>query len=127
MYRASILDKVKMRRRLRGKFFFQPQKGKTPTKGAKQILMENTATVSFYRNMALGAGLFHCLLLIAIYADSITPLTIVSAFYYLTVLWLWFGKTVFTGNVRCVMKTVLPNLHKTIVSQKRMCKGCHGK
>ncbi|RVE51041.1 hypothetical protein evm_004332 [Chilo suppressalis] len=53
-----------------------PPKGKAPTKGAKQILMENSATVNFYRNMALGAGLFHCAFLIALYLDSITSWTI---------------------------------------------------
>ncbi|CAH2034621.1 unnamed protein product, partial [Iphiclides podalirius] len=36
-----------------------PQKGKTPTKGAKQILAENASTVLFYRNMSLGAGAFY--------------------------------------------------------------------
>ncbi|KAJ0183913.1 hypothetical protein K1T71_000336 [Dendrolimus kikuchii] len=35
------------------------QKGKAPTKGAKQILVENTATVNFYRNMALGSSVFY--------------------------------------------------------------------
>ncbi|XP_028170838.1 transmembrane protein 208 [Ostrinia nubilalis] len=53
-----------------------PPKGKAPTKGAKQILMENSATVSFYRNMAVGAGVFHVLLLICVYADSVTPFNI---------------------------------------------------
>lgn len=33
-----------------------PQKGKQGTKGAKQIVEENTATLSFYRNMALGSA-----------------------------------------------------------------------
>ncbi|XP_068618306.1 transmembrane protein 208 [Battus philenor] len=36
-----------------------PHKGKTPTKGSKQIMAENTATVLFYRNMSLGAGAFY--------------------------------------------------------------------
>lgn len=45
--------------------------------------MENTATITFYRNMALGAGLFHGLLLITLYSDSLTTLTIVSICAYL--------------------------------------------
>ncbi|XP_075228576.1 transmembrane protein 208 isoform X2 [Lycorma delicatula] len=36
-----------------------PKKGKEGTKGQKQIVEENTATVTFYRNMILGAvGIF---------------------------------------------------------------------
>ncbi|KAL0851974.1 hypothetical protein ABMA28_000251 [Loxostege sticticalis] len=58
-----------------------PPKGKAPTKGAKQILMENSATVNFYRNMALGAGLFHSVLLIVLYSDSLTPWTIFLNFF----------------------------------------------
>ncbi|XP_041986721.1 transmembrane protein 208 [Aricia agestis] len=49
-----------------------PQKGKTPTKGAKQILMENTATVSFYRNMAIAAGLTYNLLAFTLFAESLS-------------------------------------------------------
>ncbi|XP_053624252.1 transmembrane protein 208 [Plodia interpunctella] len=36
--------------------------GKAPTKGAKQILVENQATVSFYRNMGLGAVAVHAVI-----------------------------------------------------------------
>jgi len=32
-----------------------PQKGKQATKGAKQIVEENAATLSFYRNMMFGS------------------------------------------------------------------------
>ncbi|XP_026317252.1 transmembrane protein 208 [Hyposmocoma kahamanoa] len=49
-----------------------PQKGKAPTKGAKQILVENAATVNFYRNMALGAASFYAVLTAALYYDSLT-------------------------------------------------------
>ncbi|CAH0716066.1 unnamed protein product, partial [Brenthis ino] len=49
-----------------------PQKGKAPTKGAKQILTENTATVYFYRNMALGAGLFYNFVTMGFYFESIS-------------------------------------------------------
>ncbi|XP_049886303.1 transmembrane protein 208 [Pectinophora gossypiella] len=50
-----------------------PQKGKAPTKGAKQILVENTATVNFYRNMALGASSFYGIVTALLYYDSISP------------------------------------------------------
>ncbi|CAB3225890.1 unnamed protein product [Arctia plantaginis] len=49
-----------------------PQKGKAPTKGAKQILVENTATVNFYRNMALGATGFYAAVTLALYSDCLT-------------------------------------------------------
>lgn len=77
MFRATLFDKIKRSYVMKYKLIFQP-KGKAPTKGAKQILMENSATVNFYRNMALGAGLFHSVLLIVLYSDSLTPWTIVS-------------------------------------------------
>ena len=48
-----------------------PPKGKAPTKGAKQILVENTATVNFYRNMSLGAASFYGLVTF-FYYDSLT-------------------------------------------------------
>ncbi|CAK1588644.1 unnamed protein product [Parnassius mnemosyne] len=45
-----------------------PQKGKAPTRGAKQILSENGATVLFYRNMSLGAsGLYNVITFIFFY------------------------------------------------------------
>jgi len=37
-------------------FLFQPQKGKQGTKGQKQIVEENTATLNFYRNMVFIAN-----------------------------------------------------------------------
>lgn len=49
-----------------------PQKGKAPTKGAKQILVENTATVNFYRNMALGATGLYAVVTLALYTDNLT-------------------------------------------------------
>lgn len=36
-------------------WFSQPQKGKTATKGAKQIVEENAATLKFYQYMAAGS------------------------------------------------------------------------
>jgi hypothetical protein len=36
--------------------FFQPQKGKQATKGQKQIVEENAATLNFYRNMVFIAN-----------------------------------------------------------------------
>lgn len=59
-------------------FQFQPQKGKAPTKGAKQILVENAATVNFYRNMALGAAGFYAVLTVALYYDSLSAGIMVS-------------------------------------------------
>lgn len=49
-----------------------PPKGKAPTKGAKQILMENTATVNFYRNMALGATALYGAVTLTLYYDNFT-------------------------------------------------------
>lgn len=40
-----------------------PQKGKIGTKGAKQIVEENAATLSFYRNMAIGANAISLIIL----------------------------------------------------------------
>lgn len=56
----------------------QPQKGKAPTKGAKQILSENAATITFYRNMALGSTLFYGILMAILYPDEVTVWIIVS-------------------------------------------------
>ncbi|XP_045784731.1 transmembrane protein 208 isoform X2 [Maniola jurtina] len=49
-----------------------PPKGKVPTKGAKQILTENASTVSFYRNMALGAGLAYNIVTLTFYYESLS-------------------------------------------------------
>ncbi|XP_063632908.1 transmembrane protein 208 [Cydia splendana] len=49
-----------------------PPPKKAPTKGAKQILSENTATVLFYRNMALAACAFYSILTGALYYDQLT-------------------------------------------------------
>lgn len=49
-----------------------PPKGKPPTKGAKQILMENIATVNFYRNMALGASAFYGIIAALLYYENLT-------------------------------------------------------
>lgn len=46
-------------------------KGKAPTKGAKQILTENTSTVYFYRNMSLAATLLYNFVSICFYFESI--------------------------------------------------------
>ncbi|KAI5647041.1 hypothetical protein NE865_01296 [Phthorimaea operculella] len=49
-----------------------PQKGKAPTKGAKQILLENESTRTFYRNMSLGAAALYAVITGALYYDSLT-------------------------------------------------------
>ncbi|XP_014361956.2 transmembrane protein 208 isoform X2 [Papilio machaon] len=49
-----------------------PPKGKAPTKGAKQILAENTATVTFYRNMSLGATAFFNIITFIFFYDQMT-------------------------------------------------------
>lgn len=54
-----------------------PQKGKAPTRGAKQILMENAATVTFYRNMALGSTLFYGVFMSLLYPEQISAWVIV--------------------------------------------------
>lgn len=43
-----------------------PQKGKQGTKGAKQIVEENAATLSFYRNMIFSANILYFLLMSAL-------------------------------------------------------------
>lgn len=48
------------------------QKGKTPTKGAKQIITENMATVKFYRNMAFGAFSLYGIIMASYYAEFFT-------------------------------------------------------
>ncbi|XP_072930559.1 transmembrane protein 208 [Epargyreus clarus] len=62
-----------------------PHKGKVPTKGAKQILTENVATVNFYRNMSLGAGLFFNIVSSVFYYDSLTGLTIFLNFFVIMI------------------------------------------
>ncbi|XP_063546212.1 transmembrane protein 208 [Cydia strobilella] len=49
-----------------------PPPKKAPTKGAKQILSENIATVLFYRNMALAASAFYGIFTGALYYDQLT-------------------------------------------------------
>jgi len=56
----------------------QPQKGKQGTKGQKQIFEENTATLNFYRNIALGAS-GGVALVTAIFFDIFTTSNIVWA------------------------------------------------
>jgi SRP-independent targeting protein 2/TMEM208 len=56
--------------------YFQPQKGKQGTKGQKQIYEENIATLSFYRNIALGATGSYALVTV-IFFDIFTTLNIV--------------------------------------------------
>ncbi|KAG8231605.1 hypothetical protein J437_LFUL010283 [Ladona fulva] len=51
------------------------QKGKQGTKGQKQIVEENTATLNFYRNMILGANGIY--LLVTAFLDSIHTANIV--------------------------------------------------
>lgn len=58
-------------------FCFQPQKGKQGTKGQKQIYEENIATLSFYRNIALGATGSYALVTV-IFFEIFTTLNIVS-------------------------------------------------
>ncbi|XP_047524499.1 transmembrane protein 208 [Pieris napi] len=48
-----------------------PPPKKAPTKGAKQILVENEATISFYRNMAGASGLFYNSVMFGIYHDEV--------------------------------------------------------
>lgn len=49
-----------------------PPKGKPKTKGAKQILVENSATVNFYRNMALGSSAIYGVITIGFFYDYFT-------------------------------------------------------
>ncbi|KAJ2954264.1 hypothetical protein O0L34_g2514 [Tuta absoluta] len=49
-----------------------PQKGKAPTKGAKQILLENQETVTFYRNMSLLASALYAIIIGTLFLDSLT-------------------------------------------------------
>ncbi|XP_023938729.1 transmembrane protein 208 isoform X2 [Bicyclus anynana] len=60
-------------------------KGKAPTKGAKQILTENAATVSFYRNMALGAGAAYNIVTVMFYYESITVASLVMNIFVIAV------------------------------------------
>lgn len=48
----------------------QKAKGKTGTKGAKQIMEENEDTLLFYRNMAIGTSLFHGVLISFVFKFS---------------------------------------------------------
>lgn len=56
------------------------KKGKVGTKGAKQIVEENVATLKFYRNMSLGAcGIFIIVaLLIKSLSGTIITMTIIT-------------------------------------------------
>lgn len=61
---------------------FQPPKGKAPTRGAKQIHTENTASIYFYRNISLCAALVYHTVNIGFYFDKISTVTIVSLRIY---------------------------------------------
>lgn len=74
-YLKNLILKVSMSC-LRGSFQAAP-KGKQGTKGAKQIVEENVATLNFYRNMALG-GTAAFLLITLIVSDLFRGLTLVS-------------------------------------------------
>lgn len=82
----NLFERIKTHREIRDsrnkKFDFysnlQPQaKGKQGTKGAKQIVEENSATLKFYRNMAAGGSTIY--LLVTFLMFEFTGLTIVSA------------------------------------------------
>lgn len=47
-------------------------KGKPPTKGSKQILVENAATVKFYRNMSMAATSFYGIITALFYYENIS-------------------------------------------------------
>lgn len=61
---------------LRGRFQAAP-KGKQGTKGAKQIVEENVATLKFYRNMSFGATAAFVLVTL-VFSDLFRGLTMVS-------------------------------------------------
>ncbi|KAF9804905.1 hypothetical protein SFRURICE_007808 [Spodoptera frugiperda] len=54
-----------------------PQKGKAPTKGAKQILLENSVTLNFYRNMSLVAIAAYGVVTTCLYLEDLTTGVIV--------------------------------------------------
>lgn len=54
------------------------QKGKAPTKGAKQILLENSVTLNFYRNMSLVAIAAYGVVTTCLYLEDLTTGVIVS-------------------------------------------------
>ncbi|VVD02789.1 transmembrane protein 208 isoform X2 [Leptidea sinapis] len=49
-----------------------PQPKKAPTKGAKQVVVENEATINFYRNMAGAVALLYSAIMFGFYNDQIT-------------------------------------------------------
>lgn len=57
-----------------------PPKGKAPTRGAKQIHTENTASIYFYRNISLCAALVYHTVNIGFYFDQISTVTIIMNF-----------------------------------------------
>lgn len=62
--------------------FQPPQKGKQATKGAKQIVEENVATLKFYRNMSLGSSVLFLVAQLCFF-DLFSGLTIVGLVAYL--------------------------------------------
>lgn len=56
----------------------QAPKGKPPTKGSKQILVENAATVKFYRNMSMAATSFYGIITALFYYENISNWVLVS-------------------------------------------------
>lgn len=52
-------------------------KGKTPTKGIRQIVEENASTVKFYKMMAISAIALHALCFFILYMDELTSFHVV--------------------------------------------------
>ncbi|KAJ8970197.1 hypothetical protein NQ314_001344 [Rhamnusium bicolor] len=60
-----------------------PQKGKQGTKGAKQIVEENAATLNFYRNMAIGSNALSLIILVFYHSTISIVLYFFSCLIYI--------------------------------------------
>jgi hypothetical protein len=65
---------------------FQPQKGKQATKGQKQIVEENAATLYFYRNMVFIANGIY-LTVTCVTSDTFSLQMIVSSYIFLVLIY----------------------------------------
>merc|ERR1712026_557977 len=77
---------------------FSKKKGKVGTRGAQQIARENVETITFYRNMILGAnGIYFCIM------------TILGAAYSSTeIIWFLVALAVYVGSFQFLFRLGTP-------------------
>lgn len=72
------------------------QKGKQGTKGSKQIVEENIATLSFYRNMIIGSTVIYFSLM-AVHSDGYSFSEVVRDLILHVLIWVLYVQRDFTA------------------------------